>query len=225
MCGRINLFSNMALIVAQLRAELLAEPLPKRYNIAPTNDVLVLRLNDHRRQLSYLRWGLIPSWAKDKSIYSSGINARAETIQTKPMFRAAFKSRRCLIVADGYYEWLAIGKTKYPKLYTVDDGRPFAIAGLWERWTEPTTQHTLESCAIITTTANSIAKEVHDRMPVILDERDYDEWLEPANQDVEHLLIPLDDDRLHSRWVDTSVNNVKNQGPACIADAAYPNPL
>jgi putative SOS response-associated peptidase YedK len=175
MCGRINQRSNLALVVSRFQvASSGLVQLPIRYNVAPTQDVAAVRLVDGQRQLALLRWGLIPSWAKDAKIGASTINARADSVATKPAFRAAYKRRRCLVLADGYYEWLRAGKSKQPYLYEIDGGQPFAFAGLWETWrgTAGLDSPPLESCTILTTEANELAQQVHDRMPVILDSVD-----------------------------------------------------
>ncbi len=188
-----------------------------RYKIAPTQSVLAIR---HPRQLVALRWGLIPSWAKDAKIASSTINARGDTVADKPAFRSAFKRRRCLVLADGYYEWLRDGKTKVPHLYEMDDGRPFAMAGLWEWWGGPDGKSPVESCSLITTDANELAAKVHDRMPVILPPEEYDLWLDPEFQDRDKLLSmlrPFPADEMTVRQVSTFVNNARNQGEACVA--------
>ena len=139
-----------------------------RYNIAPTQEVAAVRLADGKRELAMLHWGLIPVWAKEKKIAFSTINARGDTVATKPAFRSAFKRRRCLVLADGYYEWQRDGKTKLPWLYEVEGGKPFALAGLWEVWhgSDKGDGPPLESCSLITTDANKLAAKVHDRMPV-----------------------------------------------------------
>ena len=175
-----------------------------RYNIAPTQCVAVVRLMDGKRQLAMLHWGLIPR-AKDTKLAYSTINARADTVATKPAFRSAFKKRRCLVMADGYYEWQKDGKAKLPWLYEL--GEPFAFAGLWESW------QGLESCTIITTDANELASQVHNRMPVILDPADYDGWL--AGEDIP--LIPFPPERMTARSVSTFVNNARNEGAECVA--------
>jgi len=150
------------------------------------------------------------------------INARCDTVATKPAFRAAYKKRHCLELADGYYEWKTRGKAKLPQLYEIDGGKPFAFAGLWEQWWGPekSDQPPLESCTIITTDANDLARQVHDRMPVILDPPDYDAWLEPANQDVAYMLDGIPPDRMTVRPVSTFVNNARNEGTECIAPLA-----
>lgn len=219
MCGRFTLRVPLGLLVDQF----LATPSPQlelspRYNAAPTQQIAVVRLDEGKRQLTTMRWGLIPFWAKDTKVGFSGINARGDTVATKPAFRAAYKKRRCLVLADGYYEWKAEGKAKLPFLYEVDGGKPFAFAGLWEVWRGPDKDgEPLESCTIITTDANKLAANVHDRMPVILDPPDYDPWLDTKNEDVEYMLDQLPADRMCVRPVSTYVNNVKNQGPECVA--------
>lgn len=226
MCGRFTLRTPMTKIVEQFAIEqsLLAE-LPVRYNVAPTQSVAVIRTGDGKRQLTNMRWGLVPSWAKDTKIAYSTMNARSDTLATKPAFRTAFKKRRCLVIADGYYEWILQGKSKQPILYEIDGGRPFAFAGLWEQWWSPENPEgaPLESCTIVTTNGNELARQVHDRMPVILDEADYAPWLDPAIQDGErlkYLFDPFPADRMSARRVSSLVNNARNEGPECIANSA-----
>lgn len=209
-----------------LMTQFMAEPAPQlqlalRYNVAPTQQVPVVRTDASHRQLTTMHWGLIPSWAKDAKIACSTINARAETIAEKPAFRTALKKRRCLVVADGYYEWLKVGKAKQPYLYEVDGGKAFAFAGLWEQWWGPEGRFEtpLESCTILTTDANRLAREVHNRMPVILSPRDYDVWLDAAVKtidDLRYLFEPYPDDAMSVRPVSTYVNNARNEGPECV---------
>jgi putative SOS response-associated peptidase YedK len=222
MCGRFTLRTPLGQLVEQF----LAEPIPQlqlaiRYNVAPTQSVPVVRLDVGKRQLTTMHWGLIPSWAKDPKIGYSTINARADTVATKPAFRAALKKRRCLVIADGYYEWQKQGSIKQPFLYEVDGGRPFAFAGLWEQWwgADHQAETPLESCTIITTDANDLARQIHDRMPVLLDECDYAAWLDPANTDVANLLDPLPAERMSVRPVSRFVNNARNEGPECVASS------
>jgi len=214
MCGRYTLRTPLNVLAKQFQFDLGdAEAIKPRYNIPPTTEVLAVR---HPRELVKLRWGLIPVWAKDTKIAYSTINARADTVATKPAFRAAYKKRRCLIPADGYFEWLKVDKSKQPILYEVDGGKPFAFAGLWEWWGGPEGENKpVETCTIITTDANELAKKVHDRMPVILDADDYDDWL--ACMDVP--LVPFPSDRMTARHVNSYVINVKNQGPQCVEPA------
>jgi putative SOS response-associated peptidase YedK len=220
MCGRFTLFSSRAELARLLGFdEADATELPPRYNIAPTQLVAVVLLDDGRRTLRPLRWGLIPSWARDARIGNSLINARAETVADKPAFRAAFRSRRCLIPTTGFFEWMATGgKKKQPLHIRMSDGRPFALAGLWERWPgaggEP-----VESCAILTTTANELMRPVHDRMPVILAPEDYATWLDPTTPpDALHALLrPFPPDRMTAVPVGNYVSNPRNEGPQCLA--------
>ena len=222
MCGHFTLRTPLTVLAQQFQFDLdNATQLSPRYNIAPTQDVAAVRLVDGKRQLAMFRWGLIPSWAKDTKIASSTINARADTVATKPAFRSAYKRRRCLVLTDGYYEWLRVGKVKQPYLYEVDGGKPFALAGLWESWRGIGDKDStpLETCSLITTDANKLARKVHDRMPVILNPVDYDAWLNPEIEDVAYMLAPCDADRMTVRPVSTYVNNARNQGPECVSDA------
>lgn len=181
-----------------------------RYNIGPTQEVAAVRVAEPGgpRRLAMLRWGLIPSWAEDAKIAFSTINARADTAATKPAFRAAFKKRRCLVLADGYFEWEAQGKAKLPWLYEVDSGKPFAFAGLWERWWgQGEDKPPLETCTILTTEPNELAGVFYDRMPVILDSEDYDALL--TGEQVPLVAFPAD--RMSARPVSTFVNNVSTR--------------
>jgi putative SOS response-associated peptidase YedK len=225
MCGRYTLRTPLAVLAKQFQFDLEAAmgDIKPRYNIAPTQTVLALRQIEQgsKRELSKLYWGLVPSWAKDSKMAYGTINARADTVATKPTFRSAFKKRRCLVLADGYYEWKAEGKKKQPFLFEVDGGKPFALAGLWEWWRDPAKPDgpSLESCALITTDPNEVGAIVHDRMPVILDERHYDAWLDPANDDtakLQKLLATFPAKRMSARPVSTIVNNARNEGPECI---------
>lgn len=217
MCGRFTLRTPTNVIVQQFRVQTDLQ-LPLRFNIAPTQTVATVRAAEGGRELWLPRWGLIPSWAKDRKIASSLINARAETIATKPAFRAAFKRRRCLVVTDGFYEWQKSGKQKLPFHIRLADDQPFAFAGLWETWTDEQGKP-LDTCTIITTTANELTRPLHDRMPVILDDTDYDLWLDPAVQDasrLEPLLHPYPSNRMVSVPVSTRVNSVRNDDPTLL---------
>jgi putative SOS response-associated peptidase YedK len=190
-----------------------------RYNIAPTQPVPVIRQHPKEpvRELSLMRWGLIPSWAKDPSGAASMINARAETAGSKPAFRESLKSRRCLIPADGFYEWKRDGKTKQPFCFEVNQGQLFAFAGLWDRWKDPG-GNWIKTCSILTTTPNVVASGVHDRMPVILDPDGYDLWLDPGMKDVaaaSDLLKPYDARLMRSYPVSTRINRVANDDAEC----------
>jgi putative SOS response-associated peptidase YedK len=204
-------------LVEHFRVNALPDYVP-RYNVAPTQQVGVVRqIDPNQRQLAYMQWGLIPHWAKDPKIGSQMINARAETAAEKPAFRDAFRRRRCLVVADGFYEWKKTGgKTKQPYYIRMKDARPFGFAGLWERWGE------LETCTILTTSPNELCAPLHDRMPVILGTSDYGRWLDPSQTDaaeLQPLLAPYPADEMLAEPVSTRVNNVRNEDETCIAPA------
>jgi putative SOS response-associated peptidase YedK len=167
-----------------------------------------------------MRWGLVPSWADDVSIGNRLLNARSDGVATKPSFRSAFKRRRCLIIADGFYEWKATAaKTKQPYHMHRPDDRPFAFAGFWERWEKD--EAPVESCTIITTDANTFIQQLHNRMPVILGADDYAKWMAPSVQEpglIQPLFIPCPDDWLAMRPVSTVVNNARNETPECLND-------
>lgn len=231
MCGRFTLRTPMSKLIQQFELDEGFDVRP-RYNVAPTQNVAAVRKlpGEGARHLVLLRWGLIPSWAKDPNVGSKMINARADGIAEKPSFRTAFKRRRCLVLADGYYEWQVIddegAKSSRPKkqpfYITMADERPFAFAGLWEYWegsAESKVPGPLETCTIITTDANAQTSSIHHRMPVILPPEAYDEWLDPAVQDkakLEPLLVPLTQVEMKIRPVSTLVNNVRNDVPACV---------
>lgn len=196
--------------------------IPPRYNVAPTQQVSAIREDgDGDRSLVQLRWGLIPFWAKDKSIGNRMINARGETVAEKPSFRASFKSKRCLIVADGFFEWKKSKDGKQPVYICMNDERPFAFAGLWDRWEG---EETIESCTIITTDANELLQQVHDRMPVILPADNYDLWLAGNSGESKSwskdklldLLQPFPADAMKYYPVSKIVNSPANEQPACV---------
>ena len=229
MCGRFTMRSSPKMITETFRVPEVPE-LPLRFNVAPTQPVgVVLRWpGDADRRFALMRWGLIPSWADDMKIGSRLINARADTIATKPAFRAAFKERRCLVVADGFYEWQTVDGRKQPFLIHRIDDRLFAFAGLWERWRNPDGQP-IESCTVVTTDANDLMRPIHQRMPVILPPADYDRWLNPeakTPETLESLLRPYAERDLVATPVSTRVNNARNDGPECAApfDPSQPEP-
>ena len=193
-----------------------------RYNIAPTTPILAVSqapITGDRR-LSEFRWGLIPRWAKDKGQSAKMINARAETVSAKPAFKGAFRHRRLLVVADGYYEWRHEGKKKIPHLIGMRGEQPFAMAGIWEPWTDPDTGEVVCSCSIITTVANSLTADIHHRMPVILPDNRWDQWLDCTHQDlaaIQDLLVPYPPHEMCERIVSDFVNNVRHQGANCQA--------
>jgi putative SOS response-associated peptidase YedK len=189
-----------------------------RFNVAPTQQVGVVRQPAGQRELVFMQWGLVPRWAKDPKIGSQMINARAETAAEKPAFRDAFRKRRCLVVTDGFYEWKKTGgKVKQPYYIHTKDGKPFGFAGLWERWGE------LESCTILTTSPNELCANVHDRMPVILGTADYDRWLDSSLSDPVELQPLLDSypaEEMVAEPVSTHVNSVRNDDEKCVEIAA-----
>lgn len=224
MCGRFTLRSPASLVAEQFA---LAEMprLEPRYNIAPTQPVAVLRVAPGAgaadRRLAMVRWGLIPEWAKDPSIGNRLINARAETVAEKPAFRSAFRHRRCLVVADGFYEWLKLGTRRQPYFFHLADDRPFGMAGLWESWRSPN-GCPLETCTILTTEANECVRPVHERMPVILPPDAYADWLSPGATDARRLLALLTPDSaadLRARAVGAMVNDPRVDDPRCIEPA------
>ncbi len=222
MCGRFTL-RVMPDQIADLFSVEQMPPLAARFNIAPTQPVLAIRESyaGSGREATYLNWGLIPSWATDPSIGSRMINARAETAAEKPSFRAAFKYRRCLIPADGFYEWQKIGSGKQPQLIGLKGGGLFGFAGLWERWEREGSA--IESCTILTTEPNELLAPIHNRMPVILHPEDYDEWLNREIQKADpllHLLRSFPGELMAYTPVSTHVNNARNEDPACVVPLA-----
>lgn len=218
MCGRFTQAYSWDEVWHFLNLIGAPQNLMPRYNIAPTQEASVMRAGPKGRALSALRWGLIPSWAKDMKLAAKMINARAETVAEKPAFRAAYRARRCLVPADGFYEWRTMGGRKQP--YRIVSARVplFAFAGLWERW-EHGPEGPVESFAIVTTAANARLAPIHSRMPVILDPSDFDAWLDPNHPANESgaLLKPASDDAVEAYPVSTHVNNVRNIDEACIA--------
>ena len=232
MCGRMVLTRS-----AHEIAEMFDLPGPQadcelgpRYNVAPSQDVLAIRiLGDGNAQLDPLHWGLIPSWSKARSTGYRMINARCESAAEKPSFRGALRARRCIVPADGFYEWqsppAAVGKgkvTKIPHYFRPPDGDLLAMAGLWESWTDRTTGEVVESCSLLTCDANSDMRPVHHRMPILLARADHAAWLDPLGQDVESLrplLAPARAGTLEAIAVSTRVNNPRNEDARCIEPA------
>lgn len=219
MCGRFTQTHTAADLAAAFQVDSVPPQTP-RYNIAPSQQLAaVLQTSDHPdRQLRSLRWGLLPRWAKDPSLGHKLINARSETVAEKPSFRSAFKHRRCLIPADGFYEWQRLNGKKQPYYFCLTDRQPFGFAGLWEEWQSPEGQP-VQTCTILTTVANAVLATVHDRMPVILVPDTYDTWLDPDNEDVVELqtyLQPYPAEDMHSYPVSSWVNNPSHEAAACI---------
>lgn len=219
MCGRFVLHSDATTLAAQFGVTLDFAPTP-RYNIAPSQPLLAIRDHEHRREATHLNWGLLPGWAKDAATARRPINARAETVADKPSFRNAWRRRRCLVPADGYYEWVKQAGGKQPVYISATDGGCFALAGLWEYWERDGSA--IESCCLLTCAANSALAPYHHRMPVIIEVADYATWLarDAAPGDLTPLLAPAAPDRLRLHAVSKRVNSPAHDEPACIeADA------
>ena len=220
MCGRYRLSRRKQLVEEYFGTVSGDDDWNPRYNIAPTQPVITIRRQDAAepvRTFSSMRWGLLPSWAKDISIGYKTINAKAETVSTTSSFREPFKSQRCLIPADGFYEWQKNGKTKQPYCFEVNDGDLFAFAGLWDRWRDPQGD-VIESCTILTTTPNSLLCDIHDRMPVILSADNYDLWLDPAFRAtpcLSKMLGPFNPALMRRYPVSARVNQVLNDDAEC----------
>ena len=233
MCCRVAQGSAKDKVKKKVKAKGQAPDVAARLNLAPTQDALVAVHESGDRQLEAMRWGLIPPWAKDKSIGAKLANARAETIDEKPSFRKPFQRRRCLLPVDGYYEWESRLSGKQPVYYSMRDGDLFCLAGLWETWTPPKQTDepelpglgldqaeagTLCTFTVVTTTPNRLAKRVHDRMPVIVHSADYDNWLSPESKvaDLKRLLRPFDDEPIQEHYVTPLMNNPRFEAPECI---------
>jgi putative SOS response-associated peptidase YedK len=237
MCGRFVSSSPADKVAAYFDVDSVPEQLLDRgpnYNTAPTTSVLVVYEDGSTRRLDAFHWGLVPSWAKDTKIGARMINARAETIAEKPAFRRAFAQRRCIVPADGFYEWTTSpepGKKKQPFFIHRPDGEPYAFAGVWERWKGPkgqaeegTEAEPLRSCSIVTTTANEPMSQLHDRMPVMLPRSAWDTWLDPDQHDTEllgQLLVPAPPELITFHAVSTEVNSARNKGEHLL-DAVDP---
>jgi putative SOS response-associated peptidase YedK len=220
MCGRYGLNTSPAKLRSRFNVPAVPE-LPfdgQLHNIAPSQQMPIVRQGNDGREMVLARWGLIPNWAKDAKIGYSLINARADTVAEKPSFRSAFKRRRCLIPADGFYEWKATGtKIKQPYFISLKDKEPFGFAGLWEQWDNPDDGKTVESFTIVTTEPNELTAPIHNRMPVILGTQDYSTWLDPEEvpDTLKGLLRPFDAQLMDAYPVSTYVNSPRNQGEQC----------
>ena len=230
MCGRFALTISPLALAKLFQLDEVPE-LEPRYNIAPSQAVaaVVKGREDAQRILKMMQWGLIPFWAKDSSIGSRMINARSETVAEKPSFRAAFRRRRCLVLADGFYEWQKLDGAKQPFYVTLQDREAFAFAGLWERW-EGSENGVVESCTLLTCEPNDLLHPIHNRMPVILNPEDYSLWLDSGFQEAERLqalLCPYPSGRMQAYAVSRYVNSPRHEGPECIVpvDDAGATPL
>ena len=216
MCGRYTLTTDGRVLADEFGIDELGTWTP-RFNIAPTQLVAAIVRTRAEPQAAKLHWGLVPGWAKDRKAAARAINARAETVAEKPTFRAAFKRRRCLVLADGYFEWVKRDERKQPYYITPQDGRPFAFAGLWERWSEDG-EAPYYSCTIITCAASADLAELHHRMPVTLAHNDYASWLDPESDPAAQLekLGPAPSGTFIPRPVSTIVNSPANDDHRCI---------
>jgi putative SOS response-associated peptidase YedK len=217
MCGRYTVTAAPEVLRALFRYE--EQPnFPPRYNVAPTQPIAIVRLVEGKRHFALVRWGLLPSWVKDPKTFTLLINARGESATEKPAFRAAMKRRRCLIPADGFYEWQATGDRKRPFYVRAKSGAPLAFAGLWETWEGPNGEE-LETAAIVTTSANHTLKPIHDRMPVIVPPEAFDLWLNCTDVDAktaEALVQPAPDGLLEAYEISTAVNRTGNDNPKLL---------
>jgi putative SOS response-associated peptidase YedK len=221
MCGRYTLVTPVERLAEEFGFDTSSMDLPPNYNVAPSQGVAAVLQKGGERRLELLRWGLIPSWADDPQIGSRMINARAETAPEKPSFRRAFRERRCLIPADGFYEWKRTNGAKQPYYIRMKEGRPFAFAGLWEGWRDDGGPE-IRSCTILTTRPNALAGEIHDRMPVILPAGSYDAWLDPEaeKEELVALLAAYPEDEMEAYPVSRLVNSPSNNDPRCVEPAA-----
>lgn len=222
MCGRFTLTINPADLQDAFSNYNFPVRFAPRFNIAPSQPILAIP-NDNKLAADFFVWGLIPMWAKDPTIGSRLINARGETLAEKPSFRGSYRHKRCLILADGFYEWKSVGdkKTKTPYYIHMQDRQPFAMAGLWDSWESPDGS-SLKTCTIITTTPNELMETIHDRMPVILHPRDYAKWLDAAPQTPENLqplIKPFNADAMSAYPVSTLVNKPANDMPELVVPA------
>jgi putative SOS response-associated peptidase YedK len=217
MCGRYAITSAPEAIRALFRYP--EQPnFPPRYNVAPTQPIPIVRLHEGKRRFALMRWGLLPSWVKDPKTFALLVNARGESVIDKPAFRAAMKYRRCLIPADGFYEWKPVAGRKQPYYVRLKSGAPMALAGLWETWTGPNGEE-LDTAAIVTTRANRLLAPIHDRMPVIVPPEAFDLWLNCSEVDAETaaaLIAPAPEDALEAYEVSTAVNRTANDNAKLV---------
>jgi putative SOS response-associated peptidase YedK len=221
MCGRFTQRADSKRLAKEFKLTEVPA-VEARYNIAPTQEVLAVYEREDGREATFFKWGLVPSWAKDTAMGARLINARSETVAEKPAFRQAFKQRRCVIPADGFYEWQKTDGRKQPFFFRMRDERPFGFAGLWERW-EGEGGEVVNSCAILTTEANEVLRPVHDRMPVILHPEDYELWLGAEARELElvkEMLRPYPAGEMVGYAVGTSVNSPRSQGEGLVERAA-----
>jgi putative SOS response-associated peptidase YedK len=227
MCGRFTQERPTSDLAEIFNAEDLADGPGGRFNVAPTDEAAVVVEREDRRAIKAYRWGLIPHWADDARVGNRMFNARAETLATSPVFRDAFRRRRCLVPVDSFYEWRRDGKVRQPFRIVRTDGRPLALAGLWAGWRDPETGEVRRTFTIVTTTPNELMRPIHNRMPVVVPPSAWGRWLDPALPDpaeLNGLLVPAPDDDLELYPVSRAVNDVRNEGPALI-DPVEPSAL
>lgn len=220
MCGRFGQEQTYVQLALRYRAVVKAIDPGPRYNIAPTDPVAVIVEYQGERYLAHHRWGLVPYWAEGLSVGNRMINARAETVATRPAFRDSFEKRRCVVPATRFYEWKRVDSKKAPYTILRSDGFPMSLAGLWASWRDSATHERVLTCTIVTTRSNAVVAQLHDRMPVVLDDESIDRWLDPDFTDERALLAmlrPCADDELYTYQVSALVNNVKNDGPELVA--------
>ncbi len=216
MCGRYTLAKPYKSIVTHFKAKTSQVSFKERFNIAPSQHVPTVINDGYKRKISFLRWGLIPSWAKDESIGMKTINARAETISEKPSFRDSFRSKRCLVPADGFIEWARNTKEKIPKYINLKSRELFGMAGIWAEWNSD--GQSIQTFSIVTTEANDLIGKVHHRMPVILNPENYSNWLDPtaSSSQLKSLLVPFPSEKMNVRSISKAVNSAKNDSPDCL---------
>ena len=218
MCGRYSLTKPIKTLKEHFQAIAVKMDHDKRYNIAPSQSVPIVVAGEQGAEIHAMRWGLIPSWAKDPAFGNKLINARAETVHEKPSFKPSMKNRRCLVPADGFYEWQVSGKEKSPQYIRMHTGGLFAFAGLWSEWDSD--KEILQTFTIITTNANRELESIHHRMPVILMPQDYENWLAPSSKGFHNLMKPLGDGLLDHYEISKTVNSPKNDSEDCIKPLA-----
>lgn len=218
MCGRYTLLADELKIIKEFNLDQPIDSYQPSYNIAPGQNILTVIHDGRKRRAGYLRWGLVPSWAKDEKIGYKMINARSETAHEKPSFKKLMTRKRCLIIADSFYEWRKTDKEKQPKRIQLTDRQLFAFAGLWDKWVDGDRE--LFTCTMLTKDANSFMKDIHHRMPIILPKDKEDEWISPIQQQPEeahHFLQTLEDNEFKAYTVQNYVNSAKNNDENCIA--------
>lgn len=228
MCGRFTQERPTSDLAEIFAAEDLADDPGSRFNVAPTDEAVVVVQRDEHRAIKAYRWGLIPHWADGPKIGNRMFNARAETLASSPVFRDAFRRRRCLVPVDSFFEWRREGTVRQPFRIVRADGRPLALAGLWSGWRDPETEEVRRTFTIVTTTPNDLMRPIHNRMPVVVPFDAWDRWLDPALPDLgelQSLLVPAPDEDLEAYPVSRAVNNVRNDGPELIERLPDPDAL